>query len=207
MPREIPEVSVLYDEEERLRQCELLNQSSIEVTVDCVTYHVPYDEIDTLSDSEIELIKAMNTRDEQAIELVEGTTKPLPFVSDYNKDLADKGCTFDWSGNVWTRAGRLRKIVHGGNGYLQLENVGIHRRLYAEFLARVNDPKYVLERQQWNFWNFYHVHHMTGKHDDLSDNCITNLRLIGLPLHQYYTSLIGRIRNEIRSKKRVGVLI
>lgn len=207
MLREIPEASVLYDKEERLRQCDPLNQESIEVAIDDVTYHVPYDEIDTLSDNEIELIKAMNARDEQAIELVEETTNPLLFVSDYNKNLADKGCTFDWSGNVWTRAGRLRKIAHGGNGYLQLENVGIHRRLYAEFLARAKGSKFVLERQQWNFSTFYQVHHMTGKHDELSDNCITNLKLIGLPLHQYYTNLIGRVRNEIRAKKRVGILI
>ena len=193
MLRDIPEVSVLYDEEERLRQCEPLNQESIEVAIDGVTYHVPYKEIDTLSDSEIELLKAMNARDEQAVELVEDTTKPLLFVSDYNKGLADKGCTFDWSGNVWTRAGRLRKIAHGGNGYLQLENVGIHRRLYAEFLARAKGSKF--------------VHHMTGKHDELSDNCITNLKLVSLPLHQYYTNLIGRVRNEIRAKKRVEVLI
>ena len=48
---------------------------------------------------------------------------------------------------------------------------------------------------------------MTGKHDELSDNCITNLKLVSLPLHQYYTNLIGRVRNEIRAKKRVGVLI
>ena len=111
MDRQIPQVSVLYDIEERLAQCEPMSDNSLMLSVDGVKYDVPYSDIDCLSDDEIELVKDMNTKDKQAVELVRTTDEPLPFISDYNKDLALKGCEFDWSGNVWSRTGRLRKLV------------------------------------------------------------------------------------------------
>ena len=177
------------------------------LTVDGVLYHIPYDEIDSLTDDEIELVREMNGKDKQAVELVRTTDKPLPFISAYNKDLAEKGCTFDWSGNVWSKTGRLRKLVKGGNGYLQIENVGIHRRLYAEFLARVNGRTYSIERVKWLLSDRYQVHHMTGKHSTLRDNCLSNLKLVEKTIHQQYTWIIRRLRDEIRNREKVGMLI
>ena len=207
MDRDLPPVSVLYDIEERLAQCEQSSDDKLILTVDGVLYHIPYDEIDSLSDDEIELVKDMNSKDTQAIELVRTTDKPLPFISDYNRDLALKGCTFDWSGNVWSKTGRLRATAHGGNGYLQIENTGIHRRLYAEFLARANGQKYSIERLEFEQWDYFQVHHMTGNHNTLSDNCLTNLKLVDARKHSLYTALIGEIKREIRDREKVGVLI
>lgn len=207
MDRQIPQVSVLYDIEERFRQCEQSSDNSLMVSVDGVKYDVPYDDIDCLSDDEIELVKDMNNKDNQAIELVMNTDQPLPFISDYNRDLMLKGCTFDWSGNVWSKTGRLRATAHGGNGYLQIANVGIHRRLYAEFLARANGQKYAIERMLFNESDYFQVHHMTGNHNTLSDNCLTNLKLVDTRKHSLYTALIGEIKREIRAREKVGVLI
>ena len=207
MARQIPQVSVLYDIEERLAQCEQSSDNSLIVNVDDVKYDVPYDDIDCLSDDEIELVKDMNDKDTQAIELVMNTDKPLPFISDYNRDLMLKGCEFDWSGNIWSKTGRLRATAHGGNGYLQLANVGIHRRLYAEFLARANGQKYAIERLEFDQWDYFQVHHITGSHDTLSDNCLTNLKLVDMRKHSLYTSLINDIKREIRAREKVGVLV
>lgn len=207
MARDIPQVSVLYDIEERFRQCEPMSEEELTLSVDGVLYHIPYDEIDSLTDDEIELVKDMNNKDRQAIELVRTTDKPLPFISDYSRDLALKGCEFDWSGNVWSRTGRLRATAHGGNGYLQIENVGIHRRLYAEFLARASGQKYSIERLEFDQWDYFQVHHMTGNHNTLSDNCLTNLKLVDVRKHSLYTALINDIKREIRDREKVGVLI
>ena len=207
MARDIPQVSVLYDMRERLAQCQQSSDNSLMVSVDGVKYDIPYDEIDSLTDDEIELVREMNSKDKQAVELVRTTDEPLPFISDYNKDLALKGCTFDWSGNVWSKTGRLRKLVKGGNGYLQIENVGIHRRLYAEFLARVNGRTYSIERVKWLLSDRYQVHHMTGKHSTLRDNCLSNLKLVEKTIHQQYTWIIRRLRDEIRNREKVGMLI
>ncbi|MGV3202691.1 hypothetical protein [Limosilactobacillus reuteri] len=207
MDRDIPQVSVLYDIEERFRQCEPMSEEELTLSVDGVLYHIPYDEIDSLTDDEIELVKDMNTKDRQAVELVRTTDKPLPFISAYNRDLADKSCEFDWSGNVWGKTGRLRATAHGGNGYLQINNTGIHRRLYAEFLARANGQKYSIERLEFNEWDYFQVHHITGSHDTLSDNCLTNLKLVDMRKHSLYTALIGEIKREIRDREKVGVLI
>lgn len=207
MDRQIPQVSVLYDIEERLAQCEPMSDNSLMLSVDGVKYDVPYSDIDCLSDDEIELVREMNSKDRQAVELVRTTDKPLPFISDYNRDLALKGCTFDWSGNVWSKTGRLRATAHGGNGYLQIANVGIHRRLYAEFLARANGQKYAIERMLFNESDYFQVHHMTGNHNTLSDNCLTNLKLVDMRKHSLYTALIGEIKREIRDREKVGVLI
>lgn len=207
MAREIPQVSVLYDIEERFRQCEPMSEEELTLSVDGVLYHIPYDEIDSLTDDEIELVKDMNTKDRQAVELVRTTDKPLPFISDYNRDLMLKGCTFDWSGNVWSRTGRLRATAHGGNGYLQIANVGIHRRLYAEFLERANGQKYAIERILFNESDYYQVHHMTGNHNTLSDYCLTTLKLVDWRKHSLYTSLIREIKREIKDREKVGVLV
>lgn len=207
MDRQIPQVSVLYDIEERLAQCQQSSDNSLMVSVDDVKYDVPYSDIDCLSDDEIELVREMNDKDKQAIELVMNTEKPLPFISDYNRDLALKGCTFDWSGNVWSRTGRLRATAHGGNGYLQINNVGIHRRLYAEFLERANGEKYAIERILFNESDYFQVHHMTGNHNTMSDNCLTNLKLVDMRKHSLYTALINEIKREIRAREKVGVLI
>ena len=88
MTRDIPPVSVLYDMRERLAQCKQSSDNSLTLSVDGVLYHIPYDEIDCLTDDEIELVKDMNSKDKQALELVMNTDKPLPFISDYNRDLA-----------------------------------------------------------------------------------------------------------------------
>lgn len=207
MDRDTPQVSVLYDIEERLAQCEPSSDNSLTLSVDGVKYDIPYHEIDCLTDDEIELVREMNSKDAQAIELVRTTDKPLPFISDYNRDLALKGCEFDWSGNVWSRTGRLRATAHGGNGYLQIENVGIHRRLYAEFLARVNGRTYSIERVKWLLSDRYQVHHMTGKHSTLRDNCLSNLKLVEKTIHQQYTWIIRRLRDEIRNREKVGMLV
>ena len=207
MARDIPQVSVLYDIEERFRQCEPMSEEELTLSVDGVLYHIPYDEIDSLTDDEIELVKDMNSKDRQAVELVRTTDKPLPFISAYNRDLMLKGCTFDWSGNVWSKTGRLRATAHGGNGYLQIENVGIHRRLYAEFLARANGQKYSIERLEFNESDYFQVHHITGSHNTLSDNCLTNLKLVDMRKHSLYTALINEIKREIKDREKVGVLI
>ncbi|CUR43245.1 hypothetical protein LRLP16767_LRLP167_01043 [Limosilactobacillus reuteri] len=207
MARDIPQVSVLYDIEERMAQCEPSSDDKLMLSVDGVKYDVPYSDIDCLSDDEIELVREMNSKDAQAIELVRTTDEPLPFIGAYNRDLALKGCTFDWSGNVWGKTGRLRATAHGGNGYLQIENVGIHRRLYAEFLERANGEKYAIERILFNQWDYFQVHHMTGNHNTLSDNCLTNLKLVDTRKHSLYTALIGEIKREIRAREKVGVLI
>lgn len=207
MTRDIPPVSVLYDIEERFRQCEPMSEEELTLSVDGVLYHIAYDEIDSLTDDEIELVKDMNSKDKQAVGMVMSTDKPLIFISDYNKDLALKGCEFDWSGNVWSKTGRLRATAHGGNGYLQIENTGIHRRLYAEFLERANGEKYAIERILFNESEYYQVHHMTGNHNTLSDNCLTNLKLVDMRKHSLYTALINEIKREIRAREKVGVLI
>lgn len=207
MARDIPQVSVLYDMRERLAQCEPSSDNSLTLSVDGVLYHIPYDEIDSLTDDEIELVKDMNTKDKQAVGMVMSTDKPLPFISDYNRDLSLKGCTFDWSGNVWSKTGRLRATAHGGNGYLQLDNTGIHRRLYAEFLERANGGKYAIERILFNESEYYQVHHMTGNHNTLSDYCLTNLKLVDWRKHSLYTSLIREIKREIKDREKVGVLV
>ena len=207
MARDIPQVSVLYDIEERMAQCEPSSDNSLTLSVDGVLYHIPYDEIDSLSDDEIELVKDMNTKDKQAVELVRTTDEPLPFISAYNRDLALKGCEFDWSGNVWSKTGRLRATAHGGNGYLQINNTGIHRRLYAEFLARANGQKYSIERLEFDQWDYFQVHHITGSHSTLSDNCLTNLKLVDTRKHSLYTALINEIKREIRAREKVGVLV
>lgn len=207
MARDIPQVSVLYDMRERLAQCEPSSDNSLTLSVDGVLYHIPYDEIDSLTDDEIELVREMNSKDNQAIELVMNTDQPLPFISAYNRDLMLKGCEFDWSGNVWSKTGRLRATAHGGNGYLQIENVGIHRRLYAEFLARANGQKYSIERLEFDQWDYFQVHHITGSHNTLSDNCLTNLKLVDMRKHSLYTSLINDIKREIRAREKVGVLM
>lgn len=207
MARQIPQVSVLYDIEERLAQCEPSSDNSLTLSVDGVLYHIPYDDIDCLSDDEIELVKDMNTKDKQAVELVMNTDKPLPFISDYNRDLSLKSCEFDWSGNVWSKTGRLRATAHGGNGYLQIENAGIHRRLYAEFLERANGQKYAIERILFNESDYFQVHHMTGNHNTLSDYCLTTLKLVDWRKHSLYTSLIREIKREIKDREKVGVLI
>lgn len=207
MDRDIPQVSVLYDIEERMAQCEQSSDNSLMVSVDGVKYDVPYRDIDCLSDDEIELVKDMNNKDNQAIELVMNTDKPLPFISDYNRDLSLKSCTFDWSGNVWSKTGRLRATAHGGNGYLQINNTGIHRRLYAEFLARASGQKYSIERLEFEQWDYFQVHHMTGNHNTLSDNCLTNLKLVDMRKHSLYTSLINEIKREIRDREKVGILV
>ncbi len=207
MARDIPQVSVLYDIEERLAQCEQSSNDKLMVSVDGVKYDIPYDDIDCLSDDEIELVKDMNTKDKQAVGMVMSTDKPLIFISDYNRDLSLKGCTFDWSGNVWSKTGRLRATAHGGNGYLQINNVGIHRRLYAEFLERASGEKYAIERILFNESDYFQVHHMTGNHNTLSDNCLTNLKLVDMRKHSLYTALIGEIKREIRDREKVGVLI
>lgn len=207
MTRDTPQVSVLYDIEERLAQCEPSSDDKLMLTVDGVKYDVPYRDIDCLSDDEIELVREMNSKDKQAVELVRTTDKPLPFISDYNRDLALKGCEFDWSGNVWSRTGRLRATAHGGNGYLQIANVGIHRRLYAEFLERANGQKYSIERLEFDESDYFQVHHITGSHNTLSDNCLTNLKLVDMRKHSLYTSLINEIKREIRDREKVGVLI
>ena len=207
MARDIPQVSVLYDMRERLAQCQQSSDDKLILSVDGVKYDVPYRDIDCLSDDEIELVKDMNDKDDQAIELVMNTDQPLPFISDYNRDLALKGCTFDWSGNVWSKTGRLRATAHGGNGYLQIANVGIHRRLYAEFLARANGQKYSIERLEFDQWDYFQVHHITGSHNTLSDNCLTNLKLVDMRKHSLYTSLINEIKREIRAREKVGILV
>lgn len=207
MARDIPQVSVLYDMKERLAQCEQSSDDKLILTVDGVKYDVPYDDIDCLTDDEIELVREMNNKDNQAIELVMNTDQPLPFISAYNRDLMLKGCTFDWSGNVWSKTGRLRATAHGGNGYLQIENVGIHRRLYAEFLARANGQKYSIERLEFDQWDYFQVHHITGSHNTLSDNCLTNLKLVDMRKHSLYTALINDVKKEIRDREKVGVLI
>lgn len=207
MARDIPPVSVLYDIEERMAQCEPSSDDKLMLSVDGVKYDVPYSDIDCLSDDEIELVKDMNSKDKQAVELVRTTDKPLPFISDYNRDLMLKGCTFDWSGNVWSKTGRLRATAHGGNGYLQINNTGIHRRLYAEFLERANGGKYAIERILFNESDYFQVHHITGSHDTLSDNCLTNLKLVDMRKHSLYTALIGEIKREIRNREKVGVLV
>ena len=207
MDRDIPQVSVLYDIEERLAQCEPSSDDKLTLSVDGVKYDVPYRDIDCLSDDEIELVREMNSKDAQAIELVRTTDEPLPFLSDYNRDLMLKGCTFDWSGNVWSKTGRLRATAHGGNGYLQIANVGIHRRLYSEFLARANGQKYAIERILFDEWDYFQVHHITGSHNTLSDNCLTNLKLVDVRKHSLYTALIGEIKREIKDREKVGVLI
>ena len=207
MDRQIPPVSVLYDIEERLAQCEPMSEEELTLSVDGVLYHIPYDDIDCLSDDEIELVKDMNDKDKQAVEIVRTTDKPLPFISDYNRDLSEKGCEFDWSGNVWSKTGRLRATAHGGNGYLQINNTGIHRRLYAEFLARASGQKYSIERLEFEQWDYFQVHHITGSHDTLSDNCLTNLKLVDMRKHSLYTALINEIKREIRDREKVGVLI
>ena len=207
MARDIPPVSVLYDMRERLAQCEQSSDDKLILSVDSVKYDVPYRDIDSLSDDEIELVKDMNDKDKQAVELVMNTDKPLPFISDYNRDLMLKGCTFDWSGNIWSKTGRLRATAHGGNGYLQIENVGIHRRLYAEFLARASGQKYSIERLEFEQWDYFQVHHMTGNHNTLSDNCLTNLKLVDMRKHSLYTALINEIKREIRAREKVGVLM
>ena len=207
MARDIPKVSVLYDMRERMAQCEPSSDDKLMLTVDGVKYDVPYRDIDCLSDDEIELVKDMNTKDRQAVELVMNTDKPLPFISAYNRDLMLKGCTFDWSGNVWSKTGRLRATAHGGNGYLQIDNTGIHRRLYAEFLARANGQKYSIERLEFDEWDYFQVHHITGSHNTLSDNCLTNLKLVDVRKHSLYTALINDIKREIRAREKVGVLI
>lgn len=207
MDRDLPQVSVLYDMKERLAQCEPMSDNSLMLSVDGVKYDVPYDDIDCLSNDEIELVKDMNTKDKQAVELVMNTDKPLPFISAYNRDLALKGCEFDWSGNVWSRTGRLRATAHGGNGYLQIDNTGIHRRLYAEFLARASGQKYSIERLEFEQWDYFQVHHITGSHNTLSDNCLTNLKLVDMRKHSLYTALINEIKREIRDREKVGVLI
>lgn len=207
MVRDIPPVSVLYDIEERMAQCEQSSDDKLILTVDGVKYDVPYRDIDCLSDDEIELVKDMNSKDKQAVELVRTTEKPLPFISDYNRDLALKGCEFDWSGNVWSKTGRLRATAHGGNGYLQIENAGIHRRLYAEFLERANGQKYAIKRLLFNESDYFQIHHITGSHNTLNDNCLTNLKLVDMRKHSLYTSLINDIKREIRAREKVGVLI
>lgn len=207
MVRDLPQVSVLYDIEERLAQCQQSSDDKLILTVDGVKYDVPYSDIDCLSDDEIELVKDMNNKDNQAIELVRTTDEPLPFISAYNNDLALRGCTFDWSGNVWSKTGRLRATAHGGNGYLQIANVGIHRRLYAEFLERANGEKYAIERILFNESEYYQVHHMTGNHNTLSDNCLTNLKLVDVRKHSLYTALINEIKREIRDREKVGMLV
>lgn len=207
MARDLPQVSVLYDMRERMAQCEQSSDDKLILTVDGVKYDVPYSDIDCLSDDEIELVKDMNNKDNQAIELVRTTDKPLPFISDYNRDLSLKGCTFDWSGNVWGKTGRLRATAHGGNGYLQIANVGIHRRLYAEFLARANGQKYAIERILFDEWDYFQVHHITGNHNTLSDNCLTNLKLVDMRKHSLYTALINEIKREIRAREKVGILV
>lgn len=207
MARDIPQVSVLYDIEERLAQCEQSSNDKLMVSVDGVKYDIPYDDIDCLSDDEIELVKDMNTKDKQAVGMVMSTDKPLIFISDYNRDLSLKGCTFDWSGNVWSKTGRLRATAHGGNGYLQIANVGIHRRLYAEFLARANGQKYAIERILFNESDYFQVHHITGSHNTLSDNCLTNLKLVDMRKHSLYTALINDIKREIRAREKVGMLV
>lgn len=207
MDRDIPQVSVLYDMRERLAQCQQSSDDKLILSVDGVKYDVPYRDMDCLSDDEIELVKDMNDKDDQAIELVMNTDQPLPFISDYNRDLALKGCTFDWSGNVWSKTGRLRATAHGGNGYLQIENVGIHRRLYAEFLARANGQKYSIERLEFDEWDYFQVHHITGSHNTLSDNCLTNLKLVDMRKHSLYTALINEIKREIRAREKVGILV
>lgn len=207
MTRDLPQVSVLYDIEERLAQCEPMSDNSLMISVDDVKYDVPYSDIDCLTDDEIELVKGMNTKDKQAVELVMNTDKPLPFISAYNRDLMLKGCEFDWSGNVWSKTGRLRATAHGGNGYLQINNTGIHRRLYAEFLERANGRKYAIERILFNESEYYQVHHMTGNHNTLSDYCLTNLKLVDWRKHSLYTSLIREIKREIRDREKVGVLV
>lgn len=207
MDRDTPQVSVLYDMRERFRQCEPMSEEELTLSVDGVLYHIPYDEIDSLTDDEIELVKDMNSKDKQAVELVRTTEKPLPFISDYNRDLMLKGCTFDWSGNVWSKTGRLRATAHGGNGYLQIENTGIHRRLYAEFLARASGQKYAIERLEFDQWDYFQVHHITGSHSTLSDNCLTNLKLVDTRKHSLYTALINEIKREIRDRDKVGVLV
>ena len=207
MTRDTPQVSVLYDIEERFRQCEPMSEEELTLSVDGVLYHIPYDEIDSLTDDEIELVKDMNTKDRQAIELVRTTDEPLPFISDYNRDLSEKGCEFDWSGNVWSKTGRLRATAHGGNGYLQINNTGIHRRLYAEFLARASGQKYSIERLEFDQWDYFQVHHITGSHSTLSDNCLTNLKLVDTRKHSLYTALINEIKREIRAREKVGILV
>lgn len=207
MARDIPQVSVLYDMRERLAQCEPSSDNSLTLSVDGVKYDVPYRDIDCLSDDEIELVKDMNSKDKQAIELVMNTDKPLPFISDYNRDLSLKSCTFDWSGNVWSKTGRLRATAHGGNGYLQIDNTGIHRRLYAEFLERASGEKYAIERILFNESEYYQVHHMTGNHNTLSDYCLTTLKLVDWRKHSLYTSLIREIKREIKDREKVGVLV
>ena len=207
MDRQIPQVSVLYDIEERLAQCQQSSDDKLILSVDGVKYDVPYRDIDCLSDDEIELVKDMNNKDNQAIELVMNTEQPLPFISAYNRDLALKGCTFDWSGNIWSKTGRLRATAHGGNGYLQIENVGIHRRLYAEFLARASGQKYSIERLEFDQWDYFQVHHITGSHNTLSDNCLTNLKLVDMRKHSLYTALINEIKREIRAREKVGMLV
>lgn len=192
---------------ERLAQCQQSSDNSLIVSVDGVKYDVPYRDIDSLTDDEIELVKDMNTKDKQAVELVMNTDKPLPFVSAYNRDLMLKGCEFDWSGNVWSKTGRLRATAHGGNGYLQIDNAGIHRRLYAEFLARANGQKYSIERLEFDEWDYFQVHHITGSHNTLSDNCLTNLKLVDMRKHSLYTALINDIKREIHDREKVGVLI
>lgn len=207
MARDTPQVSVLYDIEERLAQCEPSSDNSLMLSVDGVKYDVLYSDIDCLSDDEIELVKDMNSKDKQAVELVRTTEKPLPFISAYNRDLSLKGCTFDWSGNVWSKTGRLRATAHGGNGYLQINNVGIHRRLYAEFLERASGEKYAIERILFNESDYFQVHHMTGNHNTLSDNCLTNLKLVDMRKHSLYTALINEIKREIRDREKVGILV
>ena len=207
MARDLPQVSVLYDMKERLAQCQPSSDDKLILTVDGVKYDVPYRDIDCLTDDEIELVREMNSKDTQAIELVRTTDQPLPFISAYNRDLMLKGCTFDWSGNVWSKTGRLRATAHGGNGYLQIENVGIHRRLYAEFLARANGQKYSVERLEFDEWDYFQVHHITGSHNTLSDNCLTNLKLVDMRKHSLYTALINEIKREIRAREKVGILV
>ena len=207
MARDLPQISVLYDMKERLAQCEQLSDDKLTLSVDGVKYDVPYDDIDCLTDDEIELVKDMNSKDKQAVELVRTTDEPLPFISDYNRDLSDKSCTFDWSGNVWSKTGRLRATAHGGNGYLQIENTGIHRRLYAEFLERASGQKYAIERILFNESDYFQVHHMTGNHNTLSDYCLTNLKLVDWRKHSLYTSLIRAIKREIHDREKVGMLV
>ena len=202
MTIERPALSVLYDREEQARQVEPLNQIAVNVKLNCIDYLVPYEELRgyVLTDDEIEFMKEINTRDREAIRLVKETATLLLFISPYNADLIEKGYFFDWSGNVWNKDGKLRRLQHGGNGYLQLDNIGIHRRLYAEFLARAKGKKYQEERLKWNYYKLFQVHHMNGNPSLQSSNCITDLKLLDRFTQSCYTGIMAKIREEIRDQ-------
>lgn len=194
-----PQLDLLHDEGLRAMITAPFDDEVLPVEIDGVVYQVRYDSLACLTDEDKSFMRLVRSRDPRAVAKVRETKRKLPFLAESNSDWKERGYTFDWCGNVWTKNGHLLSW-NNNNGYLRSYNKYMHKVVVAEFLVR--EPKQLYRNEIYFFdnWTRWQVHHMEGQPLKQISNALTNLKLLNINDHAKYTMLMGHVRDEVREK-------